>query len=249
MKFLRNSFLVLALTAATALTPVAAKENRTAPHDTEHTTDFPQLTLANWAPRLRNYLKKNYRFIVKRLAREVGYRKVMEYYKKSGHTFQDEFVDGAAYSVVAATLDSTLPTDEEDWIVAVFIAGLVDYVYEQKGLGHSAAAATKHYLDNYLLDSPIAQQMGNYAPLLHTVSFFSDGLTEKDTHAPQWNFAKGLASRIGYFAAWNDETRVPTSFKRGSFGDRLLINFLACALIPATISDLEQRGQFKAFAA
>lgn len=241
MKFLRLPLILLAVLMSTPLAPKDATPPETRIYDTHQTSQLPEITSQNWKQQLSKYIKNNWRFAIKRVARDIIHNKIMDSYGEI-NPVQDTFFDGASHTAVALMLDNMIPSDDEDWMLSIFLAGALKY-YASKDITRALAASTLQYTQNYMMESFVAKKIGKYAPLLNAVPFFSESLGD-DEPSLAFNFRKGLTNRIEYFMCWNEDTRISSPYPQGSAADAAAMNFVSCALIPSAMESLSQNKMF-----
>lgn len=233
MIFLRLPFIVYALLLSSFLAPKDVPAP-TRIYDSNQTSNLPEIDLPNLGNQIKNYVKSNWRFAIKRIARELIHDAINKHYNSQNN----KFFDGTSHTAVEFTLDNIIPSDDEDWIVSIFLAGALKY-YSTRNITRAVAASALQYTRNYMMESFIAKKMGRDATLLNFVPFFSESLDE-DEPSLMFNFQKGLENRLEYFLCWNDRTRIPSPFTRGSINDSAFMNFVSCALIPLAMESLNR---------
>lgn len=148
---------------------------------------------------------------------------------EAGELFRHLLVDNILKSGIIAGLDASIKTEEEHWALSMACAAFFEYYVKDGSFWDAAREA----VEDYLTSGHCAQHLGKHDWLWYVIPYFIGSLKKGYV---DFDPAMGLSYNIGGFLAFNPNTRIPSFFAKGSFGDNFVKNLIGRALVPGFLN-------------
>lgn len=165
---------------------------------------------------------------------------------EAGESFRARLIEGALESAVIASLDASIKTEEEDWLLSMVIAGFFEYAFEKD---HSLANAFGSAVKDYLTSADCAKHLGKHDWAWHLLTFFDVKKIAQGDLNPIDAFSaeKGISGIASGFLAFNPKTRIPSFFDKstvsGKFGDSFVKNLIGRSLVPGFLGFIAKESR------